>query len=382
MPVLSCGGMRYQHGWQDMDPADIPADGQANLEATIRRSLELGINHIETARGYGSSEVQLGQILPHLPRDEMIIQTKIGPTVTGDEFRKIAETSMNKLQLDHVDLLSIHGINNDEALGRTLKKGGSLEAVQHLRDEGVSRFIGFSTHGPTDVILTAIETGAFDYINLHWYYFDQHNAAMIDAARKQDMGVFIISPTDKGGKLYEPPAKLVELCDPLTPMAFNDLFCLARPDVHTLSIGAARPSDFDAHLAALPYLSDPEATLRPILERLEAALVEKVGATWAQNWRSGLPRFEHVPGQTNVYHILRLYNLAAAYDMLGYAKMRYNLLGNGDSWFPGTKVDSIDWDKLDDVIADCPVKAEIPEKLRAAHALMNEKPEKRLSESA
>ena len=59
MPVFSCGGMRYQHKWQDVPLSEIPDDNQRNLEATIRRSLELGINHIETARGYGSSEIQL-----------------------------------------------------------------------------------------------------------------------------------------------------------------------------------------------------------------------------------------------------------------------------------------------------------------------------------
>ena len=64
MPVISCGGMRYQFKWQDVEPKEIPPDNQANLEATIRRALELGINHIETARGYGSSEMQLGKILP------------------------------------------------------------------------------------------------------------------------------------------------------------------------------------------------------------------------------------------------------------------------------------------------------------------------------
>ena len=52
--------MRYQHKWEDIDPSEVPDAGQANLEATIHRALELGINHIETARGYGSSEMQLG----------------------------------------------------------------------------------------------------------------------------------------------------------------------------------------------------------------------------------------------------------------------------------------------------------------------------------
>ena len=83
MPVFSCGGMRYQYKWQDVPLHDIPASNQANLEATIRRALDLGINHIETARGYGSSEMQLGRLLPTLPRDKMIVQTKVSPRSTA-----------------------------------------------------------------------------------------------------------------------------------------------------------------------------------------------------------------------------------------------------------------------------------------------------------
>src|SRR5204862_4521413 len=80
MPVISCGGMRYQHKWQDVDPKEIPPDNQANLEACIHRAVELGINHIETARGYGSSEMQLGHVRPKLPREKIIVQTKIAPS--------------------------------------------------------------------------------------------------------------------------------------------------------------------------------------------------------------------------------------------------------------------------------------------------------------
>src|SRR5690606_11947924 len=62
MPVFSCGGMRYQHKWQDVAWSEVPRENQANVEAVIRRAIELGIHHIETARGYGSSEMQLGPI--------------------------------------------------------------------------------------------------------------------------------------------------------------------------------------------------------------------------------------------------------------------------------------------------------------------------------
>ena len=71
--------MRYQQSWSDIAPETVDEAGQRNLEATILRALELGINHIETARGYGSSEMQLGYILPRLPRDKMIVQTKVAP---------------------------------------------------------------------------------------------------------------------------------------------------------------------------------------------------------------------------------------------------------------------------------------------------------------
>src|SRR5579872_4255495 len=86
IPVISCGGMRYQHKWEDVPPESIPPEGQKNLEATIHRALELGINHIETARGYGSSEMQLGWVLPRLPRDRMIVQTKVAPSENPQQF--------------------------------------------------------------------------------------------------------------------------------------------------------------------------------------------------------------------------------------------------------------------------------------------------------
>src|SRR5437016_12755537 len=107
MPVFSCGGMRYQHKWQDVDPNDIPRANQENLEATIHRALELGINHIETARGYGTSEMQLGNVLPTLPRDKIIVQTKVVPMQKPADFLKTFDQSMKYLKLDHVDLLSL-----------------------------------------------------------------------------------------------------------------------------------------------------------------------------------------------------------------------------------------------------------------------------------
>src|SRR5213075_674406 len=121
MPVISCGGMRYQFKWQDVKPKDIPPENQANLEATIGRALELGIHHIETARGYGSSEMQLGRVLPAFPRDKIIVQTKVAPMERAEDFLKTFDLSMSLLRLDYVDLLSLHGINDRRFLDWSLK---------------------------------------------------------------------------------------------------------------------------------------------------------------------------------------------------------------------------------------------------------------------
>ncbi len=378
--MFTCGGMRYQYKWQDVPYREIPADSQKNLEATIHRSLELGINHIETARAYGTSELQLGKVLPKFDRESLIVQTKIEP-MASKEFLKTFEQSLRFLNLDSVDLLSIHGINLDSHLEECLRPGGCLEVMQKLKAQGKVRSIGFSTHGATDVIVKTIATNQFDYVNLHWYYINQVNWAAIEAANQLDMGVFIISPSNKGGLLYEPSPRLVDLCAPLSPMVFNNLFCLSHPQVHTLSVGAARPEDFDEHIKTLDVLDQSNDVLPPILKRLEDAAIERLGSDWINTWQTGLPSIDETPGRLNIPVILWLRNLAIAYDMVDYAKMRYNLLGQASHWFPGARTDTIDLKSLQKCLENSPHADKIPDLLQEAHEMLSGAIVKRMGSS-
>ena len=218
------------------------------------------------------------------------------------------------------------------------------------------------------MILEAIRSDQFAYINLHWYYIRQHNAAAIAAAQQCDMGVFLISPTDKGGHLHTPSQRLLELCDPLHPIVFNDLFCLSAPGVHTLSVGAARPEDLDLHLDAVALLPRAQELLPPILERLDQARRHSLGEAWLASWERGLPDWTATPGGINLPVLLWLHGLLQAFDLEGYARARYGLLGNGGHWFPGNNADALDAEvserELLAVLSDSPWAERIPGILR------------------
>ena len=381
MPVFTCGGMRFQHSWQDEKPTE---ESQKNLEATVEHALELGSNHIETARGYGTSEEQLGLILPRLPRQKIIVQTKVGPSKEVTEFKAKFEKSMSLLKLDYIDLFSVHGINNRELLDQSVRTGGCLDAALEFKKQGRVRHIGFSTHASdTQVISDACKDGRFDYVNLHYYYVNTVHGSAIEAARAQDMGVFIISPNDKGGLLYKPPEKLCKLTAPLSPMVFNNLWCLLHDNIHTLSIGPSRPSDFDEHIKTLQYLKGDQG--KELAQRIETNLREEMervlGREWMETWHVGLPRWEQAPQQVNLYEVVRLYNYAKALDMVEYGKMRYNLLGNGGHWFPGFRVDKLEGMDLTKAFPDSPHATRLPEVLREAHEMLKGEEVKRLSTS-
>jgi hypothetical protein len=263
----------------------------------------------------------------------------------------------------------------------SLRKGGCVEAMRQLQREGRVRSIGFSTHATSNVITEAIRSDEFDYVNLHWYFVNDLNRACIAEAAQRDMGVFIISPNDKGGQLFRPLPKLRSFCEPLTPMQFNDLYCLARPEIHTLSLGASKPSDFDEHLQGLEHYERAAEVVAPIERKLRAEMERILGTEWCRRWFTRLPEYYEVPGQVNILEILRIWTYAKPFDLTDWAKFRYNMLGQADHWFPGENADKFNAQAAAEALKSSPFASEIPAILQETHDLFSDAPRKRLSQS-
>lgn len=222
MPMVTLGTMRFQQTWgQNIhDIADINQKGQQNLMEILRYAIfNLGINHIECARSYGSSELQMGEALQQLfqeggvKREDLIIQTKVN-AMKAKDFRETLDKSLNLLQVDYIDLFSIHGLNlqyhydlvfNNPSAGENL-----IDIVREYQEKGKIRHVGFSSHGQPGLIMKCIETDQFDYANIHYHAFGSYTASgggsfggneeVVRLLKKKDMGIFIISPYDKGGR--------------------------------------------------------------------------------------------------------------------------------------------------------------------------------------
>ena len=360
--VFSLGTMRYL--------SDVE-----NVSKTIEKALSFGINHIETARGYGQSEEYLGTAIKNglsVPRSELYITTKILPCADADSMDRFIDESLQRLNLDYLDCLGIHGLNTAQHLEWVEAKNGCMQAVHKAVDDGRVKHIGFSTHGNLELILAAINTDLFEFVNLHYYYFFQRHNLAIDAAIKKDMGVFIISPADKGGQLYTPSDKLKKLCQPFTPLELNYRFLLSDPRITTLSVGAANPEELVAPLAVADNINELSLEEIEVFKNLENEKNQVLGSEKCSQCYDCLP----CPENINIPEVLRLRNLAVAYEMNDYGKYRYGMFENAGHWFPGMKGNRCT--ECGDCLPRCPENLEIPALLKDTHERLNGKGRRRL----
>jgi len=368
LSVITLGGMRYPR--QGEKPrTEVPREMLDNCIECIELAFDAGINHIETAWGYGKSESCYGIALNEelkIPRDSYHLMTK-GMPKTPEDAKKLMHRQLQSLRTDHIDLYAVHGRNSREDFEATLKPGGAMEELEKYREQGVIGELGFSTHcQDPQVLIDAIDTGRFAFMNLHYYYFWQLHADVVAHAADNDMGVFIISPNQKGGQLYEPLPELREITAPATPIQFNARWCLSDPAVHTLSFGMNEASQFEEMRGVFP-------TQMPLGEAETAAHVE------LEKRHDDVPHARYLghelrddPSGVNVPEVLRLRRLWKCFGLRGFARYRYNCFGSEGSWYPGEKATDEAIAKID--MSRVPDDVPLADLLREAHEGLLRKP--------
>jgi len=358
LSVITLGGMRYHDGWGQ--PANEPSSRMIEQCAEmVRLSLDAGINHIETAKGYGKSEHCYGRVLNEelrVPRDSYYFMTKGAPETADDMHREI-EAQLAALRMDHIDLYAWHGINTPRRYQVAVAKGGPVEVLKRYQEQGVIGSVGFSTHGSVRTITDAIATDLFDFINVHYYYFWQRNWGAVLQAAAHDMGVFIISPNDKGGQLFHAPTRLRELTAPLTPIQFNTRFCLRTPHVHTLSFGMTDAEHVREMQGALPVNVPLSAADHAILQRLDAQ-VDPLSSYDGYE-------LDGDPSGINIAEVLRFRRMLKCYDMRTFGKYRYNMFTPDSEWFWGNLATEENLERVDR--SRIPPGIPVIEMLREAH---------------
>jgi len=284
----------------------------ADQERAVARALDAGINHFDTAPAYGNgaSEQNLGRALGRLKPD-VVVSTKVRLAATdrgriGAAVAASLEASLKRLGRDHVDLFQFHNQLAERSDGGTFSVdemlGDVLSAFTRVREQGKTRFIGFTAIGETQALHRLMDSGAFDTAQVPYNvlnpsagaalparYPAQDYGAMLDHAKSAGMGTIgirvlaggalsgqeerhplglpVVEPIGSGANYAADVARARRLepmlreghAASLTEMAIR--FAIAHPSLTTTEIGLATIDQLDAAINAVEKGPLPPAAL-------------------------------------------------------------------------------------------------------------------------
>ena len=143
---------------------------QVEADQTLDVLLKYGINHIDTAAGYGESELRIGPWMEK-HRNRFFLATKVFKRSYKDTRDQI-ELSLKRLQVTKIDLLQIHNLTNPRSWEEVMGPEGALKAIAEAREQGLIRYIGVTGHGYTAAAMhiRSLERFEFDSVLLPYNY--------------------------------------------------------------------------------------------------------------------------------------------------------------------------------------------------------------------
>lgn len=292
----------------------------------LRRALDLGINHFDTAHVYlrGNSERFIGKVMEEAGmRDKVYIATKMRfnrdrekyvfllegagqqPGATEENFNQQLEESLRRLRTDYVDILYIHSCYSPEmAAFEPLMK-----ALVKTKEAGKARFIGISTHrNEPEVIRAAVDTGIYDVILTAYNYLMERKEDIkeaIEYATEKGLGV-VAMKTQGGVRLNQEKTIEVNHKAALKWVLDDENVCTTIPGITTLE-------QMELDFSVMRNLSLTEE------EKSDLKLTSQLSGTlFCQNCRACIPSCSH---RVEIPNLMRAFMYAEGYGNLVQAQM-------------------------------------------------------------
>ncbi len=251
-------------------------------EASVEEALAGGINHLDTAASYGEAELRLGPMMVDI-RDRVFLATKTGERSAEAAYRQI-NASLERLQVDRIDLLQLHAIGTLDELDLATAADGALAAAVRARDEHLIGAIGITGHGhrAPATHLEALRRFPFDTVltPLNWVlaqhpgYLESYEQ-LVAEVKKQDAGLMVIKTVARRNwpaqqdyaTWYEPFRTRREIGAAVTwALAHEEITGIATPgDVRLLSDVLAAETERMELAAATAVLAAAEDFSSPFL---------------------------------------------------------------------------------------------------------------------
>ena len=236
------GLKNYLHAF---DPAK-EGDRKGIIEA-IHKAIELGINYFDTAPAYGDGQGEeiFGDALQGVEPEKIFLATKMS-VGDKDDVRGSMEASLKRLRRDSIDLIQIHGTSfSDEEIKFILRDGGMLDEIYRLKEEGLVKFIGFTSEDQNPPVYRFIRSGRFDVMQVCYNLIFQHpydpvrKSGSLYEAKKVDMGIATMRPTTS--MIFR---KWIEKANPNNTFDYTGAliqFVLSNPLIDVVLIGMRSP---------------------------------------------------------------------------------------------------------------------------------------------
>lgn len=281
--VLGFGGAEI--GFENASDADV--------ERLLSSALDEGLNIIDTAECYSDSEEKIGRAVKHR-RADFHLFTKVGHAAgldgedwNPDMMRRSIERSLTRLQTDCVDLIQLHTCSEEQ-----LRQGDVIAVLQAARDQGQTRFIGYS--GDNEAAKYAVESGAFDTLQTSVNICDQRVLELyLPQALEAGMGVIAkrpianavwryADPLEEGNYHREYQRRLAEMdfgwaranqgggadiSPDRTSPASMALRWTLKTGVHTMIVGTKNPERWHKNALILDERPLPDGDFQAIRER-------------------------------------------------------------------------------------------------------------------